>query len=306
MVPFLAQVAVSVTHLRREPCLHGGGWEQDKNQESQLLLGESVQVLELNKEWARVEAVEQPRFFDGKWGGYQGWVWQGHLTTQSEERLPRCLFQGSWGGIYDSRGRAVASLSMGSCLEVIEKGEESWRVRLPSRKEGRVGASYAIWLEDLARQQEFQKRREVTALAVSFLRQPYLWGGCSFHHPQKKECVTGVDCSGLVHLVYRASGVVLPRDAHDQFLRCHSVPCGQLSPGDLIFLEPLEKPGRIDHVMMYLGESYLIEATMLTQTVRAVQTQVRCGPMEDPGATSWEWEGYRLLSGAVFPLADFS
>ena len=55
---------------------------------------------------------------------------------------------------------------------------------------------------------------------------PHVWGGVSAY---------GVDCSGLVHLVWRRFGVILPRDARDQASVIEPVPAGQERPGDLYF-----------------------------------------------------------------------
>ncbi len=100
-------------------------------------------------------------------------------------------------------------------------------------------------------------RGEFIAHAMRFDRQPYCWGGCS--GPVSLLGVpTGVDCSGLVYLCARYCGIKVSRNARDQFNDC--TPVATLQRGDLIFTAPVSAPTKIDHVLIYLGDDWVIEA----------------------------------------------
>jgi gamma-D-glutamyl-L-lysine dipeptidyl-peptidase len=76
-------------------------------------------------------------------------------------------------------------------------------------------------------------------VAGMFLGLRYLWGGTS---------AWGLDCSGLVHLVLRGAGVLVPRDASDQAESelAEPVDLDAVRLGDLYFFA---RPGeRIYHV----------------------------------------------------------
>jgi hypothetical protein len=85
---------------------------------------------------------------------------------------------------------------------------------------------------DLLLQKEL--RDATVHYARLFLGMPYVWGGCSPYLSHVNH-LTGVDCSGLIYLCYRACGFELPRDAHDQFLATYPVHPANLQPGDLVF-----------------------------------------------------------------------
>jgi len=80
-----------------------------------------------------------------------------------------------------------------------------------------------------------QREQPVVALARQHLGLAYLWGGMS---------PLGLDCSGLVHLVHRELGVVVPRDAHTQETAATPVALDEAQPGDLYFFA---HPGKTTH-----------------------------------------------------------
>jgi cell wall-associated NlpC family hydrolase len=86
----------------------------------------------------------------------------------------------------------------------------------------------------------------------SYLGTPYRWGGMTR---------TGVDCSGLVCLVYRElKGVALPRSAADLLNIGSAVGTADLKSGDLVFFR-WGFFGRVDHVGIYTGEGRFVHAS---------------------------------------------
>lgn len=88
-------------------------------------------------------------------------------------------------------------------------------------------------------------------IAVKFLNAPYLWGGKS---------ILGMDCSGLVQVVYSFLGIFLPRDARDQAKEGIDIfGIDDTKPGDLAFFE--NTSGNIVHVGIIYGKNRIIHAS---------------------------------------------
>lgn len=86
---------------------------------------------------------------------------------------------------------------------------------------------------------------------VPFLHTPYRYGG---------EDTTGVDCSGLVKVVYeRAFDLSLPHKAALQYKMGRPVSKKRLVPGDLVFFYK-KNSRRIGHVGLYLSDNQFIHA----------------------------------------------
>jgi cell wall-associated NlpC family hydrolase len=90
-------------------------------------------------------------------------------------------------------------------------------------------------------------------LACQHLGVPYLWGGTT---------PAGYDCSGLVFDVWRRLGVVIPRDACDQFE--HAQPTRLPRVGDLVFFS---RRDRIHHIGIYAGASWFLHAPQTGEVV---------------------------------------
>lgn len=242
----------TLVNLRREPSNVLCPLIMDPLQESQLLPGESVKVVEDNGVWAQVEALDQP-YFNGSWGCYPGWVLKEALCTpvtpdayiiSMTESIPfgsRVLVQGQTGESIQTNLGSFPRTSL----------------RLDTAS---IGDSRGAFL----------------AYASAFLAMPYQWGGRSSYNPDLYP-ISSVDCSGLVNLSLWVMGHRVPRDAHDQWLKAKPVTAKSLKGGDLLFTAKASKPERISHVMILKNRESLIEASSDAGKVHEISIQEKLG-----------------------------
>jgi len=124
---------------------------------------------------------------------------------------------------------------------------------------------------------EADLRHEVLEQARRHLGMPYLWGGRSLHDPGRIIGVTGVDCSGLVNWAFRQVGIIVPRDAAEQYMKARKLEPGQMHEGDLIFLARADQPDRIVHVAFYAGTGRILEAPQSGESVHEINVEDRFG-----------------------------
>ena len=182
---------------------------------TQGLAGELVEWLEAGeRDWVRVRCA---------WDGYEGWCDRKQISQSPDKQEYRwfCLTQNMtcFDRLDDG---ATLWLSMGCRLAVASEEDGSYRLGgWTLSKRGLLPS----WAPD------------PVAAAESLLGVPYLWGGRS---------ATGVDCSGLVQLVFGLTGIKLPRDASQQIAVGAEVDLGQEERGDLAFFA--NDQGAIVHV----------------------------------------------------------
>jgi cell wall-associated NlpC family hydrolase len=215
---------------------------------TQLLLGERVVILELAGSWARVVALGQPSSLDHR--GYPGWLPVDQLSgldgihaagvrvaARHRDRGEVEDRTGLWHVVVATAtalrddpdaALAVPGVTFGTRLMALGAPHDGW---LPVAVPGRFEPAWAIE-DDVAAVPPAPPSEpgEVLEWADRLRDVPYLWGGASAY---------GVDCSGLVYLVWRRFGIALARDAHDQAQATAPVPLGQERPGDLyVFARP--------------------------------------------------------------------
>jgi cell wall-associated NlpC family hydrolase len=95
----------------------------------------------------------------------------------------------------------------------------------------------------------------VVPIALQYLGVPYLWAGAT---------PMGFDCSGLVQYVFAQLGVSLPHNTVAQWNDPNAVPVPEsdLQTGDLVFFNGL------DHVGIYIGDGYFVDAPHTGANVR--------------------------------------
>lgn len=217
-----AIITLSVVPVRAQP-------SDAAEQISQLLFGESVEILVKETKWWKVKCL-----FDE----YIGWIDSKQcqifpytcLNFPQEINIDRLSML--------SNGSGLQPISIGSTLPNFLNNT----LIINNQKYTFAGQTNAENHFSIA---------NISDLAKLFLATPYQWGGRS---------ILGIDCSGFTQLVYKIIGVKISRDAKDQALLGISVnDVAELQAGDLVFFD--NEQGKIIHVGIALDGGQIIHAS---------------------------------------------
>ncbi len=196
---------------------------------SQLLFGESVEILVQEAKWWKVQCL-----FDD----YIGWIdpKQCQLIPATSLNTPQQISIDRLSMI--SNGNGLQPISIGSTLPNFHNNT----IAINECKFTFAGQTNA---------ENYFSFANISDLAKLFLAAPYQWGGRS---------ILGIDCSGFTQLVYKIIGIKLPRDAKDQALQGQVINFfAELQAGDLVFFD--NEQGNIIHVGIALAGGQIIHAS---------------------------------------------
>jgi gamma-D-glutamyl-L-lysine dipeptidyl-peptidase len=205
---------------------------------SQLVLGETVEVLAQAGDWRRIRS---------RFDGYQGWVHLGYFIeadNAAAEQWRTAADGWSTGAVLQIDG-ARFRLPLRSRVAL-----EAGAVRLPDGRRGTMLEGSVLPSSRIAAAAASQPPQQWAL--EHFADAPYEWGGVT---------PWGVDCSGLVQSTFAARGMVLPRDSSGQFDCGSSVSSAETRPGDLLFFSG-ENGDRITHVAFAAEGDTLVHSTI--------------------------------------------
>jgi cell wall-associated NlpC family hydrolase len=208
--------------------------------DTQVLLGEEVKVLAVQGKWAKVVIPAQKTPLDSR--GYPAWMPLGQLTAIPPPNSTRSVIVIRPTAVLRAPpGVKALRVSFGTLLPVLGEAGTTFDVATPA---GMMAVDKSVVsLRTLP-----QNGPSIIANARYFLGLKYLWGGTSGF---------GYDCSGLVYSIFKAHGILLPRDADPQSRVGRAVARTNLMPGDLVFFS---RGGSAYHVAVYVGQGLIIDS----------------------------------------------
>lgn len=203
---------------------------------TQILFGETFSVLEERGSWLLV------RMHIDK---YEGWIDRKQSLPVTDEFIAK-MADSSNHIISDKT--AVCYCKNDSTFHILGKGSQ-----LPMSTGNTFHLGHKTFTT-IHRTKAIPKKFaavKVAPTAMDYVNVPYLWGGRS---------IMGIDCSGLVQVVYHMCGFDLPRDSAQQATAGKAIDfVDEARPGDLAFFD--NPAGEIIHVGIVVGPGKILHAS---------------------------------------------
>jgi cell wall-associated NlpC family hydrolase len=203
---------------------------------TQILFGETFSILEERGNWLLVRMHPD---------GYEGWIDRKQCMQVTDDFIEKTNI--SPNHIITDK-TAVCYCKNDSTYLLLGKG---CQLPLSSGSTFHLGhKTYTTISKTKAIPKKFSVTK-VAATALDYMNVPYLWGGRS---------IMGVDCSGLVQIVYRICGLNLPRDSSQQAQKGKVIDfVDEALPGDLAFFD--NPAGEIIHVGIIIEPGKILHAS---------------------------------------------
>lgn len=196
---------------------------------SQVIFGERFRITDTVSHWFRIETLfdDYRGWIDAIHGGFGKW------DSSEEGYIAACdirCAREDGSVIYLPAGSELFGLA--SDLSSFEIAGERFKIVDP--------------VPEL-----FSLTSDPVETALRFINSPYLWGG---------RTSMGIDCSGLVQIVFKIHGIALPRDASVQALTGDPVEFfSEAKQGDLLFFS--SENGAITHTGILTGANTIIHSS---------------------------------------------
>lgn len=213
---------------------------------TQVLFGELFRILLSEQGWAKVQL---------SYDDYTGWIALNQVQLLSEKEYLHLLNSETAVTldlvqlVSNQTRNTIAPLIIGSSLPGYVKGDFT----ILHDHYLYDGAVSEISPFDIisTRQDHLKAKHTIISDAMLYLNAPYLWGG---------RTPFGIDCSGLVQMVYKIKKIKLLRDASQQVTQGEPLNfVSEAEPGDLAFFDDDE--GKITHVGIMVNKSRIIHAS---------------------------------------------
>jgi len=206
---------------------------------SQLLYGDCFKITSEKKDWMQISTLQD---------SYTGWIDNKQIKEISQKEAEKISGTGAQYcqqlvDYIEADDQTLTTVVIGSNIAAARFLNQTYKGT----------ASKGV-----------NKKSNLIKTASLYLNAPYLWGG---------KTPLGIDCSGLVQMVYRINGYAIPRDASQQVNLGETLSfIDESEAGDLAFFDDHE--GNIVHVGLLLENHYILHAHGKVRIDRIDQTGI--------------------------------
>ncbi len=199
---------------------------------SQILFGEIYKLIDSLEKWVKIKLIND---------GYEGWI-DKKLAYEIDATQKNQLDK-------------LDKKKVNAAINFIQKENNKQLLPIVAGSEFHIGVNTTMQIDNktysIPEIEKLKSEINLHEAALQFLNAPYLWGGKS---------ILGIDCSGLIQVVYKTQGIILPRDASEQAKLGNNISfISEAKTGDLAFFD--NEDGDIIHVGMFLDSNTIIHAS---------------------------------------------